>query len=74
MVNYEISSPSGIRRLRTRIDLGREKEVLVEGKLIPDQVQRLTQVFEYLRHNSIAARQIFADAGKKIVVKTAHGS
>lgn len=74
MASYEISSPSGPRLLRTRIDLGGEKEVLVDGKLVPDQVQRLTQVFEYLRHNSIAARQIFADAGKKIVVKTARGS
>ncbi len=38
------------------------------------QFQRLEQVFEYLEKNSIAARQIYADAGKKIVVKTAHGS
>jgi hypothetical protein len=74
MVSYEISNPSGRHLLRARIDLGREKEVLSEGKLFPEQVQRLTQVFEYLRHNSIAARQIYADAGKKIVVKTARGS
>lgn len=35
---------------------------------------QLTQVFDYLHTHGIAARQIFADAGKKIVVKTAHGS
>jgi hypothetical protein len=74
MVSYPISTPTGMRLFRARIDLGREKEVLSEGKLFPEQIQRLTQVFEYLRHNSIAARQIFADAGKKIVVKTARGS
>jgi hypothetical protein len=74
MVTYEMGSRSGKRRLRTRVDLGGEKEVLPEGQLAAGQVQRLTRVFEYLRHNSIAARQIFADAGKKIVVKSAHGS
>jgi hypothetical protein len=42
--------------------------------LSQDEIQRLTQVFQYLRQNSIAARQVFADSGKKIVVKTAHGS
>jgi len=34
----------------------------------------LARVFGYLHAHSIAARQIWADAGKKIVVKTAHGS
>jgi hypothetical protein len=54
---------------RTMIDLGHEVDANLEGKLL-----RLVTVFEYLSGSSIAVRQIWADAGRKIVVKTAHGS
>ena len=52
---------SGARH--ARVDLGSD---------VP--FSQLAQVFDYLHTHHIAARQIFADAGKKIVVKTAHGS
>jgi len=74
MLSYELKGPTGVRLQRTRVDLGLPKDLLAGGKLAPDQVQHLVQVFQYLRHNSVAARQIYADVGKKIVVKTAHGS
>jgi hypothetical protein len=78
MIAYDLSTALGKHlertRVRTRVDLGVEKDIVSDGRLSEDQIMRLTQVLEYLRHNSIAARQIYADAGKKIVVKTAHGS
>jgi hypothetical protein len=39
-----------------------------------DQLGRLSKVFDYLSDNALPARQIFADSGKKIVVKTSRGS
>jgi hypothetical protein len=54
---------------RTMIDLGSEVDANLDGKLL-----RLIDVFKYLSGNSIAVRQIWADAGKKIVVKTVRGS
>jgi hypothetical protein len=57
------------RRARTMVDFGQE----VDADPIP-QLKRLTEVLRYLSENSIPARQIWADSGKKIVVKTAHGS
>lgn len=54
---------------RTMIDLGNEVDANLEEKLV-----RLKKVFRYLSDSSIAARQIWADAGKKIVVKTVRGS
>lgn len=38
------------------------------------QLGRLSHVFKYLADNGIGARQIWADTGKKIVVKIARGS
>jgi cell division septal protein FtsQ len=49
--------------IHARVDLGRDYSFA-----------HLAQVLVYLHDHSIAARQIWADAGKKIVVKTAHGS
>jgi hypothetical protein len=74
LITYEVKTPAGKRLARVRVDLGLEKEFFPQGKLAEDAAQRLSQVFEYLRQNSVAARQIYADTGKKIVVKTAHGS
>jgi hypothetical protein len=54
---------------RTMIDLGNEVDANLDGKLL-----RLITVFRYLTGNSIAARQVWADAGKKVVVKTVRGS
>jgi hypothetical protein len=42
-----------------------------EGRV---QLSRLNRVIELLTQRSTTARQIYADAGKKIVVKIAHGS
>jgi hypothetical protein len=54
---------------RTMIDLGHEVDANLDEKL-----HRLVTVLRYLSGNSIAVRQVWADAGKKIVVKTARGS
>lgn len=53
---------------RTWIEMG---EHLSEWE---EQIPRLSQVLGFLGSRSIAARQIWADSDKKIVVKTAHGS
>jgi hypothetical protein len=60
---------------RAIVDFGEigEKSQGSDAELEP-QLARLTEVFRYLHENSISARQIWADAGKKIVVKTARGS
>jgi len=54
---------------RAMIDLGQDLDGSLEV-----QLRRLTEVVRYLKSNSIKAVQISADAGKKIVVKTARGS
>jgi cell division septal protein FtsQ len=54
---------------RTMVTLGRDT-----GPILDEQLSRLSRVFQYLSENSVPARQIFADSGKKIVVKTARGS
>jgi cell division protein FtsQ len=75
LVSYPVSRGSGAvprengARSRAWIDLGQDSDATSEA-----QLQRLSQVFFYLSRNGIPARQIFADAGKKIVVRTAHGS
>lgn len=60
MISYSVDQ----HPVHTRVDLGRESADFV----------RLAQVFDYLHAHAVIARQIFADSGKKIVVKTAHGS
>jgi hypothetical protein len=54
---------------RTLVDLGQELDGNSEA-----QFQRLFRVFRYLSSNRVAARQVWADSGKKIVVRTSHGS
>jgi cell division septal protein FtsQ len=61
----QAAAPTG----RAMIDLGQE----IDGRVEP-QLQQLKHVFSYLQKNSIPVHQIWADAGKKIVVKTARGS
>ncbi len=62
-------SPSG----KTMVDLGADVAA-GDVNFLTEHFERLSRVFEYLRKNSISARQIWADAGKKIVVKTTRGS
>src|SRR5205085_2702438 len=57
------------KQARAMVDLGQEIDHDLERRFI-----QLSQVFSYLRDNSIAARQIWAGGGKKVVVKSAHGS
>ncbi len=67
LVTYPVEK---LRLNRTWVDFGQEPEALDPAS----GINRLSQVFHYLSQHSIAARQIWADAGKKIVVKTARGS
>src|SRR5690606_29492854 len=55
-------------RGRVLVELGQEP-----GADSDIQLTRLDRVFRYLSANDIAARQIWADIGKKIVVKIARG-
>ncbi len=54
---------------RVMVDLGQEIDAKTKS-----QLEQLKEVFAYLEKNSIPVHQIWADAGKKIVVKTARGS
>lgn len=51
---------------RAMVDLGQDSD--------GTQLDRLSRVMDYLRQNSVSARQIWADTGKKIVVRTVQGS
>lgn len=66
-VSLQYPIPKG--KGRTTVDFGSESD-----EILADQFTRLERVFGYLSKNSIAARHIWADSGKKIVVKTAKGS
>lgn len=71
LVSYPLPSPSAsAARGRTFVDLGQD----LDAEATKSQFERLTQVFEYLSTHRVVARQVWADAGKKIVVKTARGS
>jgi hypothetical protein len=61
---------SGAVKARTEVDLGRE----VDEVALDLQLRRLNGVVRYLSQHSMVANQIWADSGKKIVVRTAHGS
>lgn len=62
-------APKSFVRGRTMIDFGQEVDAQLDSQLV-----RLSDVLKYLSGHSIRAHQIWADAGKKIVVKTARGS
>jgi cell division septal protein FtsQ len=66
LVTYPVF-PKG--RGRTLVELGQEIDAELDASLA-----RLEHVFRYLATNGIAARQIWADTGKKIVVKIARRS
>ena len=55
---------------RAAVDLGQD----FDSRTSDTQLGRLSEVLKYLGANSIPAQQIWADAEKKIVVKTIHGS
>lgn len=65
---YYPAESSGARA-RAAIDFGREIESSPE-----DQFRRLYSVIRYLDAHSIAATRIWADSGKKVVVRSSHGS
>ncbi len=60
---------AALGRGRALVELGQEVDPELDG-----QLDRLQSVFRYLSGNGIAARQIWADAGKKIVVRVTRGS
>ena len=64
-----VSYPMATGRGRAMVELGQEFDADFD-----EQLQRLSRVIRYLAGNGIAVRQIWADAGKKIVVKIAHRS
>jgi hypothetical protein len=71
-VTYPLLQPKGgglSGNGRVVVELGQEIDLEQDGRL-----GRLQSVFRYLSSNGISARQIWADAGKKIVVKIARGS
>ena len=78
LVSYADWAPrpsNSISTHRSWVDIGNPGLLNGKSQIFDDgQIARLSHVFAYLRTNSIAARQIWADAGKKIVVKTARGS
>lgn len=72
LISYWKEAPSNSQfdsRIRTIIDIGQEIDAGFDGKLL-----QLSSVIRYLSENSIAVRQIWADVGKKIVVKRVRGT
>lgn len=61
--------PAGGPRARAAVDFGREINLSMDN-----QFRRLYGVIRYLSGHSIAATEIWADSGKKIVVRSSHGS
>jgi cell division septal protein FtsQ len=66
VVSYSLSPT---RKGRTVVNLGQDVRTELEG-----QLSRISEVLGYLAQKQIAARQIIADSGKKIVVKIARRS
>jgi len=60
----------GAIRARSQVELGKD----VDEAALETQYRRLSGVIRYLSQHSMVANQIWADSGKKIVVRTAHGS
>ncbi len=67
-VHYPLTAGAR-KQARASIDLGADV-----GSDLDLQLSRLQGVARYLARHNIAVRHIWADAGKKIVVKTAFGS
>jgi cell division septal protein FtsQ len=70
LVVYPLKANSGAHG-RASVDLGQNIDV---SDATEPQLERLGRVLDYLQLKSIPARQIWADSGKKIVVRTARGS
>jgi hypothetical protein len=60
----------GVVKARTLVEIGRD----VDESSLEVRFKRLNGVIRYLSLHSMIAHQIWADSGKKIVVRTAHGS
>jgi hypothetical protein len=69
LVAYRLGARAQAVTARATVDLGHEIDVETDS-----QLGHLRNVFNYLVTNGVAARQIWTDIGKKIVVKTARGS
>ena len=69
LMTYPVYTNSVQTRARVMVNLGRE----VDGDLV-FRLNRLGQVLNYLGTTDLAVRQIFAELGKKVVVKTARRS
>ena len=69
LMTYPVNVNSVQGRARVMVNLGRE----VDGDLAV-RLNRLGQVLNYLGTTDLAVRQIFAELGKKVVVKTARRS
>lgn len=67
LVAYPLSS--GKLKARAVVDMGHEIDAHAS-----EQIRRLSRLFGFLESHSIPARQIWADSGKKIIVKTARRS
>lgn len=67
LIRYSMGSSGD--QMRAIIDLGQEIDENINEKIL-----HLSSVFRYLIGRSIATHQIWADAGKKVVVKTVSGS
>jgi cell division septal protein FtsQ len=67
LVSYPMRQGGGLGR--TMVDLGNEINADISA-----QFGRLKQVVRYLSDHSISVRQVWADADKKIIVKTVRGS
>ena len=67
LVTYPLLSDPGIAR--GVIDLGS-----LEGGDLPNRLEKVRQVLSYLSRRGIEAHQIWADADKKVVVRTSRGS
>lgn len=65
-----VSYPTQESRARAVVDLGQDPDLAS----LNVQLRRLGSVLRYLSQHSVPAHQIWADSGKKIVVRTAHGS
>lgn len=71
LISYSMQAHKSelVAKNRTMIDMGHEIDDSVSEK-----ISRLSDVIEYLSEKSIAVRQVWADVGKKVVVKIVSGS